>query len=72
MITCSYTKGIDKGDRGKLFLEVEDGTERGNGCKLHLGKVRVNIRKISLLSEEFNAGAGYPGGLQILLGGFRD
>lgn len=64
-------KGTYKDDRTKLFLEVEDDTERGNGCKLHVEKVRADIRKISLLGEEFSLGAGYPGRLEVLLGGFQ-
>lgn len=68
-----YLKGAYKDNRAKLILEVEDDTERDDGYKLHLWKVRVNIRKISLLGEECNEGTGYPGVLgNPYLEGFQD
>lgn len=39
--------------------------------KLHVGKVRVDIKKIALLGEECNTGAGYPGRMGTSLQVFR-
>lgn len=69
-ITLNYPKWNYKDDQAELFLDVGDDTERGNSSILHLGKVRVDIRKVSLLDFFFNAEACFPGKLEDL-GGVR-
>jgi len=44
-----------------LFSQVANKNTRGNGLKLHQGRFRLVIRKISLLKEWSGTGTGCPG-----------
>lgn len=70
MTTYNNSEGMQKRNRAKLLLKDDMGNN--SGCKLCLGKARVDIRKISLLGVELSTEAGYSGRLEILLEGFQD
>ena len=49
-----------------LFYQVTSDRTRGNGLKLHQGRIRLDIRKISLLKQWSDIGTGVtiPGGVK--------